>query len=97
MDDPERGKNGWTEELGGVGMNHEPDSAVSTIDPFTALDFLLQDRYDGLEPLIENEPDGSLLVLVPGGTFLAGGPGSDEGRGQPFRWSCRRITWECTR
>lgn len=34
--------------------------------------------------LIENQIDGSLLLLVPGGKFLAGGPRSDEGGGQPF-------------
>ncbi|MGM0488941.1 MAG: formylglycine-generating enzyme family protein [Planctomycetota bacterium] len=34
--------------------------------------------------LAENPSDGSLLLLVPGGTFLAGGPAEDEGGGDPF-------------
>jgi len=33
---------------------------------------------------IENAIDGSTLLLVPGGKFLAGGPESSEGGGKPF-------------
>ena len=35
-------------------------------------------------PLGVNEKDGTLLVPIPGGVFLAGGPGYYEGRGEPF-------------
>lgn len=34
--------------------------------------------------MIENEQDGSLLLLVPGGQFLAGGPRDNEEGGEPF-------------
>jgi formylglycine-generating enzyme len=39
---------------------------------------------EGAEWRIKNETDGSQLLLVPGGTFLAGGHGEDEGAGEPF-------------
>ena len=57
---------------------------------------LLRDQW-GAEPLIENAIDGSVLLLIPGGTFLAGGTGGDEGGGDRLsQWSFRRFTLGCT-
>ena len=37
-----------------------------------------------VRPLVENPVDGVLMLLIPGGVFLAGGPEADEGGGKPF-------------
>lgn len=39
---------------------------------------------EGAEWRLENEKDGSPLLLVPGGIFLAGGSGVEEGGDEPF-------------
>jgi len=39
---------------------------------------------EGIDWQIQNEPDGTPLALVPGGIFLAGDQGADEGGGEPF-------------
>ena len=47
---------------------------------------LLEELHTVLGPVpeIENLIDGSRLLLVPAGQFLAGGPGGNEGGGPPF-------------
>ena len=68
-------------------MNSSPPvpwNQVPEVPVLQAADFPPQERvWQGLlrvpPHLIENANDGSLLVLVPGGKFLAGGIGSDEG------------------
>jgi len=55
-----------------------------------AREFPLQERFwegwvahQELPPLVQNPKDGTVLVLIAGGKFLAGGKGSNEGDG-PF-------------
>ncbi len=54
---------------------------VDELQTLTIAEFPLSERLGGVEPLVENEVDGSPLLLVPGGKFLAGGKGADEGGG----------------
>jgi formylglycine-generating enzyme required for sulfatase activity len=53
-----------------------------------------------MEYMIENKIDGSILMLIPGGKFYAGGPGKNEGGGEflvdlpPFYLAIHPVTNE---
>ena len=50
-------------------------------EPLVGADFALRELF-GVEPLIRNPKDGSVLALIPEGEFIAGGDGEREGRGR---------------
>ena len=58
------------------GLRHGRDVSISagheSLPVLGPADFPLRELLGGLDPLIENPTDGSPLLLVPGGTFLAG-------------------------
>jgi formylglycine-generating enzyme len=65
-------------------MNDPSNRSDFRVPRLAPADFPLREwlRND-VEPLIENKTDSSLLLLIPGGRFLMGGRGYDEG-GRPF-------------
>jgi formylglycine-generating enzyme required for sulfatase activity len=68
-------------------MAHDTGTRIDSYElPVLGLRDLVPERSlrDLDRLVIENPKDGSLLLLVPAGKFLAGGPGSDEGGGAPF-------------
>jgi formylglycine-generating enzyme required for sulfatase activity len=57
---------------------NQPAEPADEFRPLTVADFPLREFFGGIEPFVENQIDGSLLLLVPGGKFLAGGRDFDE-------------------
>ena len=57
------------------------DSRTTVYEPLVLTDFPLREWF-GVEPLIRNPKDGSLLALIPEGEFIAGGEGENEGCGK---------------
>ncbi len=53
-------------------MNDAVDHSDASLPTVTPADFPLHEWLGGIEPLVKNEKDGSILLLVPGGKFLAG-------------------------
>jgi len=51
---------------------NEPVERADEFQTLTIAHFPLREWLNGLEPLVENAKDGSVLLLVPGGKFLAG-------------------------
>jgi formylglycine-generating enzyme required for sulfatase activity len=58
-----------------------PDLPVLSVGEFSAAELVWEGLLREPPPIIENSKDGTLLALVPGGKFKAGGTGSDEGGG----------------
>ena len=57
------------------------DSQTTAYQPLVGADFPLREWF-GVEPLIRNPADGSVLALIPEGEFIAGGEGENEGCGK---------------
>jgi formylglycine-generating enzyme len=59
-------------------MSNPSNNIDFRLSRLTAANFSLSEWLNSVDPLIGNRIDGSLLLLVPGGTFLMSGRGSYE-------------------